>query len=156
MLSLDRFLNNSISIESICFSSVQFRSGHLLSHVWFFATWWTAARQASLSINISRSLSKLISIESVMPSNNLIPCNPLLLLPSIFPNIRVFPMSQSFASRGQSIGVSASTSVLPINIQDWFPLGCTDWISFWSKGLSRVFSNIIVQKHPLFSAQLSL
>ena len=65
-------------------------------------------------------------------------------------------MSQLFASGGQSIGVSASASVLPMNIQDWFPLGWTDWISLQSKGLSRVFSNTTVQKHWFFSAQLSL
>ena len=64
--------------------------------------------------------------------------------------------SQFFASGGQSIGVSASTSVLPMNTQDWFPLGCTGWISLQSKGLSRVFSNTTVQKHQFFSTQLSL
>ena len=88
-----------------------------------------------------------MSIESVMPSNHLILCHPLLLLPSIFPSIRVFPVSQLLASGGQSTGVSASKSVLPMNIQDWSPLGWTDWISFQSKGLSRDFSNNTVQKH---------
>ena len=73
-----------------------------------------------------------------------------------FPASGSFPMSQFFASCGQSIGVSASASVLPMNIQDWFPLGWTGWISLQSKGLSRVFSNTTVQKHQLFSAQLSL
>ena len=67
-----------------------------------------------------------------------------------------FQRSQLFTSGGQSIGVSASTSVLPMNIQDWFPLGCSGWISLQSKGLSRVFSNTTVQKHQFFSAQLSL
>ena len=99
-----------------------------LSRVWLFATPWTAAHQASLSITNSQSSLKLMSIESVTPSNHLILCRPLLLLPSIFPSIRVFSMSQFFASGGQSIGVSASTSVLPMNIQDWFPLGWTGWI----------------------------
>ena len=94
-------------------SSVQ-----LLSHVQLFATTWTAACQASLSITNSQSLLKLMSMELVMPSNHLILCHPLLLLPSIFPSIRVFPVSQFFASGGQSIGVSASASVLPMNIQD--------------------------------------
>ena len=75
---------------------------------------------------------------------------------SVFPSIRVFQMSQFFASGGQSIGVSASTSVLPMNIQDWFPLEWTGWISLLSKGLSRVFSNTTLQKHQLFGAQLSL
>ena len=73
-----------------------------------------------------------------------------------FPASRSFPVSQPFASGGQSIGVSASTSVLPMNIQDWFPLGWTGWISFQSKGLSRVFSNTTVQKHQFFGAQHSL
>ena len=67
-----------------------------------------------------------------------------------------FQMRQFFTSGGQSIGVSASTSVLPMNIQDWSPLGWTSWISLQSKGLSRVFSNTTVQKHQFFSAQLSL
>ena len=73
-----------------------------------------------------------------------------------FPASGSFPMSQLFASGGQSIGVSASTSVLPVNTQDWSPLGWTGWISLQSKGLSRVFSNTTVQKHQFFGAQLSL
>ena len=73
-----------------------------------------------------------------------------------FPASGSFPVSQFFTSGGQSIGVSASASVRPINIQDWFPLGLTGWISLQSKGLSRVFSNTIVQKHQFFGAQLSL
>ena len=83
-----------------------------------FVTPWAVAHQASLSITISQSLFKLISIRSVMPSNHLILCHPLLLLPSIFPSIGSFQMSQFFASGGQSIGASASTLVLPMNIQD--------------------------------------
>ena len=73
-----------------------------------------------------------------------------------FPASGSFPMSQLFASGGQSIGVSASASVFPMNTQDWFPLGWTGWISLLSKGLSRVFSNTTVQKHQFYSAQLSL
>ena len=95
-----------------------FISVQSLSHVRLFATPWTAAHQASLSITNFRNLLKLMSIELVMPSNHLILCCPLLLLPSIFPSIRSFPMSQFFTSGGQSIGVSASVSVLPMNIQD--------------------------------------
>ena len=83
-------------------------------------------------------------------------CHPFLLLPSIFPINRSLQMSQLFASAGQSIGVSASTSVLPMNTQDWSPLGWTGWISLQSKGLSRVFSNTTVQKHQFFGTQLSL
>ena len=130
------------------FSSIQ-----SFSRVQLFANPWTTARQASLSITNFRSPPKPMSIESVLPSNHLILCR-LLLLPSIFPSIRVFPMSQLFASGGQRIGVSASTSVLPMNTQDYSPLGWTGWISLQSKGLSRVFSNTTVQKHQFFSAQL--
>ena len=72
------------------------------------------------------------------------------------PASRSFQMSQFFISGGQNIGVSASTSVLPMNIQDWFPLGCISWISLQTKGLSRVFSNTTVQQHPFFGTQLSL
>ena len=94
-----------------------------LSHVQFFETSWTAARQASLSFTISRSLLKLMSIESVMSSNYLILCCPLLLLHSIFPPSGYFQMSQLFASGGQSI--EASPSVLPVNIQGWL---LQDWL----------------------------
>ena len=76
--------------------------------------------------------------------------------PQSFPESGSFQMSQLFASGGQNIGVSASTSVLPMNTQDWYPLECTGWISLQSKGLSRVFSNTTVQKHQFFCAQLSL
>ena len=108
------FIEDSLSYQ---FSSVQ-----SLSCVWLFATPWTAACQASLSITNSQSLLKLISVESVMPSSHLILSRPLLLLPSIFPSIRVFS-NEFFTSGGQSIGVSASASVLPMYIQDWVPLG---------------------------------
>ena len=117
-----------------------------------FATPWTAARQASLSFTNSRSLLKLLCIESVMPSNHLILCCPLLLLPSVFPSIRVFSNESFLRIKCQSIGASAT--VLPMNIQDWFPLGLTSWISLQSKGLSGVFSNTTVQKPLFFSVQL--
>ena len=113
---------------------------------------WTTASQASLSITISRSLLKLMSIESGMPSNHLILCCPLLL--QSFPATGSFLMSQLFTSGSQSI--AASSSVLPISIQDWFPLGMTGFISLQPKGLSRVFSNTTVWKHQFFSAQPSL
>ena len=96
----------------------QFSSVQLLSRVRLFATPRIAARQASLSITNSQNLPKLISTESVIPSNHLIFCHPLIFLPSIFPSIRSFQMSQFFTSGGQSIGVSASASVLPMNIHD--------------------------------------
>ena len=103
----------------------------------------------------SRSLFKLMSIQSVMPSNHLILCRPLLLLPSIFPSIRGLFQWVSSLDQGQSIGVSASASVLPMNIQDWFPFGLTGWISLQSKGPSGVFSNAAIQKHRFFSPHLS-
>ena len=124
--------------------------------VQLFVTPWTAACQASLSITNSQSLPKRMSIKLVMASNHLTLCHPLLLLPSIIPSIRVFSSDSVFSTGGQSIGASASASVLPMNIQDWFHLGWTGWISLQSKGLSRVFSNTIVQKHQFFSAQLYL
>ena len=107
----------------------QFSSVQLLSRVWLFSTPWTAACQASLSITNSRSPPKCMSIKSMMKSNHLILCRPLLLLPSIFPASGSFPMSQLFASGGQSTGVSAPTSVFPMNTQDWSPLGLTALIS---------------------------
>ena len=128
----------------------------LLSHVQLFVTPWTAAHQASLSIANSRSSFKLMSIESIMPSNHLILCRPLLLLPSIFPHIRVFSSESVLGIRWPNIGVLASASVLPMNIQDLFPLGLTGLISLLLKGLSKVFSNTTVQKHQFFSTQLSL
>jgi len=127
-----------------------------LSGVRLFATPWTSAYQASLSFTVSQSLLKLMSIESVMPFNLLIVCCPLLLLSSVFPSIRVFSVSWLFASGDQSIGASASASVLPMNIQGWFPLGLTGLISLQSKGLSRVSSSTTIQKHQFFSTQPSL
>jgi len=137
-------IGNELAIKKLlkALSSVQ-----SLSRVQLFATPWTTAERASLSITNSRSPPKPMSIESVMPSNHLILCRPLLLLPSILP--RDFPMSQLFASDGQSIGASALTSVLSMNTQDRSPLEWTGWISLQSKGLSRVFSNTTVQKASL-------
>ena len=86
-----------------------------------------------------------LSIELVMPSNHLILCRPLLLLPSLFPSIRVFPVSRQFTSGGQSIGVSTSASVLSMNIQGWFPLGLNGLISLLSKGLSRPHFTIMFE-----------
>ena len=137
------------------FSSVQ-----SLSCVRLFATPRTATRQTSLSIINSQSLLRLMSIQSVMPSNHLITISssviPFSSCLQSFPASRSFQMSQLFTSCGQSIGVSASASVLPMNIQDSFPLGWTGWISLQFKELSRVFSNTTVQKHQFFRAQVSL
>ena len=101
-------------------------------------------------------LLRLTSTESVMPSDHLILCCSLLLLPSIFPSIRVFSNKLSLHIRWQSIGASASAWVLPKKIQGWFRLGLTGLISLLSKGLSRVFSSVTVQKHQFFSTQPSL
>ena len=143
------------SVQANIYQSILIYVVQSLSPVWLFVTPWTAAHQATLSITVSQSLLKLMSIALVLPSNHLILCSPLLLLPSIFPSIRVFSIYKLFTSGGQSIGASPSESVLPMNIQDWFPLGLTGLISFHSKGLSRVFSNTTVQKHQFFGAQLS-
>ena len=122
------------------------------------STPWTEAHRTSLSFTISQSLLKLMFIESVMPSNHLILCCPLLLPPSSFPASGSFQMSQFFTSGGKNIGVSASTSVLPMNIQDCFPLGWTGWIFSQSKGLSREsqegFFNSTVEQHQFFGTQL--
>ena len=176
-ISIILFTADSFSSKDNQFSSVQ-----SLSHVQLFVTpWlpcplptpiasvqfsrsvvfdsaipWTAACQASLSITNSWSLLKLMSIESVVPSNHVIHCCTLFLPPSIFPSIRVFSKESVLRISGRSIGVSAFTLVLPMNTQDWSPLGLAGWISLQSKGLSRVFSNTIVQKHQFFCTQLSL
>ena len=132
------------------FSSIQ-----SLSPVWLFETPWITACQASLFITNSRSL------PNSSPSSRW--CHPAISssvspfssCPQSLPASESFPMSQLFAWRGQSIGVSTSASVLPMNTQSWYPLGWTGWISLQSKGLSRVFSNTTVQKHQFFGTQLS-
>ena len=134
-------------------SFFQFSSVQSLSRVRLFATPGIAACQACLSITNSRSPPKLMCIESVMPSSHLIFCCPLLLLPQSFPAFRSFPVNQFFISDSQS--TEASASVLPMNIQGWFPLGLTGWISLLSKALSRVFSSTTAQKYHFFSAQSS-
>ena len=134
---------------------ILYQSVQSLSHVWVFVTPWTAARQASLSITNSRSLLRLMSLARWYHptiSSSVIPFSCL----QSFPASGSFPMNQFFASGGQRIGVSALASALPMNIQDWFPLGWTGWISLLSKGLSSIFSNTTVQKHQFFGTQLSL
>ena len=117
---------------------------------------WTVACQASLSFPIPWSLLKLLSIESVMPSNHLVLCCPLLLLPLTFSSIRVFLMSQLFESGGQNIGTPTSASVFPMNIQGWFPLESTGWISLQSKGLQHHISKAsILHYSAFFMVQLS-
>ena len=115
----------------------------LLSHVQLSATPWTAARQAPLTSAILQNLLKIMSIETVMLSNHLNLCCPLLLYLHSFPTPGPFPMTHFFASSGQIIGASGSASalVLPVNIQGWFPLGLTDLTSLQSKGLSSLFQH---------------
>ena len=133
------------------FSSVQW-----LSRVRLFVTPWTAARQASLSTPFPGVYSNSCPLSQwchPTVSSSVIPFSSCL---QSFPASGSFQMGQLFSSGSQIIGVSASTSFLPMNIQDWFPLGWTGWISLQFKGLSRVFFNTTVQKHQFFGAQLSL
>ena len=127
-----------------------------LSRVWLFVTPWRQHSRlpcpSPTSEACSNSCPSSWRCHSTI-SSSVIPFSSCL---QSFPASGSFPRSQFFASSGQNIGVSASASVFPMNIQDWSPLGLTGWISLQSKGLSRVFSNTTVQKHPFFSAQLSL
>ena len=132
-----------------------FSSVELLSHVWLFATPWTAVRQASLSITNSWSLHKLMSIEAVVPFNHLILCCPLLLLPSIIPSIRVSSNESIIHIRWPKHWSFSFSISLPKNTQDWSPLEWTGWISLQFKGLSRAFPNTTVQKHQFFGTQPS-
>ena len=132
-------------------SSVQFSRSVMSDSV----TPWTTACQAPLYITNSWSLLKLMSIQPVMPptiSSSVVPFSSCL---QSFPALESFPLSHFFASGGQNIGVSASASVLAMNIQDWFPLWLTG-LNLQSKGLSRVFSNTTVENHQFFGVQLSL
>ena len=126
----------------------------LLSHVWLFVTPWTAAQQVSLSFTISQSLLKLMSIESVMPSNHLIFVVPFSFCLQSYPALGSFPMSQCFTSDGWNI--EALASVLPMNIQGWYSLGLTGLISLHSKRLSSVISSTTIQRHQFFSTHPSL
>ena len=140
------------SWKTTVYISVQFSYSVLFDS----ATPWTAGHQASLSITKSWSLLKFVSIESVMQSNRLIFCRPLLLPPSIFPSIRVFSSVSVLSIRWPKYWIFSFSISPSINIQGWFPLGLIGLNSLQSKGLSRVFSNTTVQKHQFFSAQLSL
>ena len=134
--------------------NVELSSAQSFSHVQLFVTTRTTKHQASLCTTNTRSLLKLMSIELVMTTNHFTLCRPLLLLPSIFPSIRVFS-NRSLCIRWPNIEVSASTSVLPMNIQDWFPFGLTGLI-LRSKGLASIFSNSTVKKHQFSGTQLSI
>ena len=140
-----------------------------LSSTVSWCCWWSIAKSCltlcdpmdwstpgSLSFIISRSLLKFISIESLMPSNHLILCHPLLLLPSIFSSNRVIFSESTLHIRWPKYWSFSFSIIHSVNVQDWFPLGLTGLITLLSKGLSRVFSNITVQKHQFFGAHLSL
>ena len=123
----------------------------LPSCIWLFATWWTVTHQASLCLTISQSLPKFMPLNRCCHPTISSSVIPFSSCPQSFPALGSFSVSRLFASGGQSIGASASVSVLPMNIQGWFPLGLTGLISLESKGLSRVF-NTTVWKHQFFSA----
>ena len=134
----------------------QFSSVQSLSCVWLFATPWLQHARLSHPSPISRAYSNSCPLCwwcHPTISSSVIPFFSLL---QSYPASGSFPMSRFFTSGGQSIGVSTSASVLPMNIQEWFLLGWTGWISLGSKGLSQVFSSTTIQKHKFFSAQLSL
>ena len=123
------------------------------SHIWLFVTPWTEAHQASLPFTISLSLLKLMSIESVMPSNHFLLYLSFYSCSQLFPALGSFPM---FASGDQNTGASASASVLPMSIEGWFPLRLAGFISLLSKRLSRVFFSTTVGRHRFFGALPSL
>ena len=127
-----------------------------LGHILLFGIPWTAACQAPLFSTICQSLLKFMSIELVMLSNHLILCCPSLLLPSVFPSIRVFPKESVLCIKWPKYWASTLASVLPVNIQGSSPLGLTDLISSQSKRLSRVFSSTVIWKHQFFGTQPSL
>ena len=134
----------------------QFSSVESLSHVWLFATPWLQHARPPCPSPTPRVHPNPCPLSWWCHPTISSSVVPFSFRPQSFPASGSFQMSQLFISGGQSTGVSASTSVLPVNIQDWFPLGWTGWISLQSKGLLRVFSNTTVQKRQFFSAQLSL
>ena len=150
MLLLNMLLSRFMILVSVYVVVVQ-----LLSRIWFFVTPWSATRQASLSFTVSQSLLQLTFLRSRWDPTISSSVSLFSSCPQSFPASGSFPMSRLFASGGQNIGASASAPVLPMNIQGWLLLGWTCWISLQSKGLSRVFSNTTLQKHPFFSTQPS-
>ena len=128
----------------------------LLSCIWLCATPWTTACQAPLSFTVSQSWLKLMSIESVMLFNHLILCHLLLLLPSVFPSIRVFSNESAIHTRWPKYWSFSFSISLSDTYSDWFPLGLTGLVSLKFKGPSRVFSSTTIQKHQFFSSQSSL
>ena len=157
LIKWEKFFRYLTKVKRICSNNIPKRLWFVavvysLSHVWLFATSWTAGWQASLSFTVSQSLLKVMSIESMMPSNHLILCHPLLLLPSIFPSIRDFSNDSALWVRWPKVW---SFSISPSNEYSGliFSLGLTVLISLLYKGLSRVFSSSTIQQHQLFYAQ---
>ena len=161
-LALGLYRSSSLVFQSVSFNmfldffNFLFCSVQSLSHVCLFAAPWTAAHRPpcpSLTPGLYSDSCPLSQWSHSTITSSVIHFSSHL---QSFPASRSFPMSQFFTSGGQSIGVSASASVLPMNIRGWFPLGWTGWISLQSKGLSGVFSHTTVQKHQFFGTQLSL
>ena len=154
-LQIPHFYRRKYNDKILHTSLIQFHSVQLLCRVRLFETPWIAAHQASLSITNYRSSLKLMSIESVMPSNHLILCLPVLL-PSIFPSIRNFSNESALHMRWPKYwSVSFSTS--PSNERSGLISFRMDWLDLLTvQGISRVFSNTTIQKHQFFGAQLSL
>ena len=153
-MCLHPYLCQLLSCCSLCnwFSEFHFDvvvAVQSLTCVQLFATPWTAAPQAPMSITLSRSLLRFMFIKSVILSSHLILCHhaPFSFCLQSFPASGSFPVSRLFTLGDQRIGASVSASVIPVNLQDWFPLGLTGLISLWSQGLSGVFSNTTIQKH---------
>ena len=143
-------------LKPLCVSLKNIVVVQLLSLVQLFVSPWTAAHYASVSFTISQSLIKFMSIESVMPSNHLILCRHLLFQPSIFPSIRVFSSESAHCINWLKYWSFSFRSVLPVNIQSWFPLGLIGLIFLLSKYLSRVFSSTTIWKHKVWGVQPSL
>ena len=133
------------------FLNLSFKQWLLFTH---FVTPWTAACQASLSFTISWSLLKFMSLESVMPSNHLVLCQPLPLLPSVFPSIRVFSRDSALHIRWPKYWRFSFTISLPKSIQGWFPLRVIGLICLQSKGLLRVFSNSTEQWYTQYKPEI--
>ena len=140
----NRDLNCPGSVIHEVFSIVNATVVQSLSRVWLLETTRTAACQASLSFTLFQNLFKLMSIESMMPFSHLILCRPILLLPSVFPSIRVFSNESALHIRWSKCWSFSFSIILPVNIQGWFALGLTDLIFLKSKGLSRVFSSTTI------------
>ena len=143
-----------ISLHQRLYKSVQFVQS--LSHFWLFVTPWTAAIRPPCPSPTPRVHPNSCPLSRWYHPNVSSSVVPFSFYPQSFPASGSFQMSQLFESGGETFGVSASASVLPMNVHDWSPLGWTDWVALQSKGRSRVFSNTTVQKNQFFSAQLSI